>query len=153
MEQRSVVQDEQPVLSVEQLRTYMAGKKTAEAAQEQGFKKAQEAAKQHYIEQLDSFEITEANIARAMARIREAAQRGECELMLLRFPSDMCTDSGRAINNALPGWEHTLASLPLRVYEVWQKRFRDLGYHFAARVLDYPGGMPGDTGIFFTWKE
>jgi CBS domain-containing protein len=39
---------------------------------------------------------------------REAAARGEMELMLLQFPADLCTDRRRAVNAPLPDWPKTL---------------------------------------------
>jgi hypothetical protein len=27
------------------------------------------------------------------------------------------------------------------------------GFRLAARVLDFPGGMPGDIGLFLVWGE
>ena len=36
------------------------------------------------------------------AKLRAAAERGQTELMVMRFPNSLCTDKGRAINNADP---------------------------------------------------
>ena len=38
-----------------------------------------------------------------------AAKHGEKEFLLLRFPSDLCSDGGRMVDVAEPGWEQTLA--------------------------------------------
>src|ERR1700692_2337643 len=53
-------------------------------------------------------EVTQERLANFMRRVRSAAETGEHQILVLRFPSDMCTDRGRAINNASPGWEDTL---------------------------------------------
>ena len=48
--------------------------------------------------------------------VKGAAERGEREVLAIRFPSEYCTDHGRAINNFEPGWPDTLtgfASAPM----------------------------------------
>src|SRR5205085_6332696 len=37
-----------------------------------------------------------------------AAERGETHLQVFTFPSELCTDGGRAINNGDPHWPDTL---------------------------------------------
>src|SRR5947207_3023642 len=36
-----------------------------------------------------------------------AAERGETHLQVLTFPSELCVDGGRAINNGDPNWPET----------------------------------------------
>ena len=43
-----------------------------------------------------------------MRRARNAAKSGETEFELMRFPSQLCTDGGRAINVHEEGWQETL---------------------------------------------
>jgi len=82
---------------------------------------------------------------------RQAAERGEKETMLLRFPSDLCADGGRAINAPLPEWPKTLRGDAAEIYLRWERDLKPQGFHLAARVLDFPGGMPGDIGLFLVW--
>ena len=49
---------------------------------------------------LDSFQLTDAIIQSGLDRIRRAFKRGETELMFSSFPSNFCTDGGRAVINA-----------------------------------------------------
>jgi hypothetical protein len=44
-----------------------------------------------------------------------------------------------------------LQALVMLAYEAWRDHLRPLGFGLQARVLDYPGGMPGDIGLFLTW--
>lgn len=56
-------------------------------------------------------------------------------------------------------------SQPLRVTDLFAGRAAEAaeaqkkaelaagGFTFAARVIDYPGGVPGDAGIFIGWPE
>ena len=68
--------------------------------------------------------------------------------MALRFPSDWCTDKGRAINNFEP---KTLTGFAKRAYDYYEKELRPAGYRVRAQILDFPGGLPGDVGIFLSW--
>ena len=83
--------------------------------------------------------------------VRGAAERGEREVMVVRFPSTYCTDGGRAINNFEAGWENTLTGFAKRAYEFGHKELAPQGYKFRAQILDFPGGMPGDVGLFLRW--
>lgn len=83
--------------------------------------------------------------------VSEAAARGEHEIMVLRFPSDWCSDGGRAINNLQDEWAESLTGFAKELYDAYDARLRPLGYKIRAQVLDYPGGMPGDVGLFLGW--
>ena len=85
------------------------------------------------------------------AMVRGAAEAGKREVMALRFPSDWCTDKGRAINNFEPDWPETLTGFAKRGYEYYEKELRPAGYKVRAQIIDYPGGIPGDVGIFLSW--
>ena len=75
-----------------------------------------------------------------------AAERGEREVLALRFPSEYCTDGGRAINNFEPDWPKTLTGFAKRAYEFWQRELEPQGYKLRAQIMDFPGGVPGDVG-------
>jgi CBS domain-containing protein len=80
-----------------------------------------------------------------------AAEHGEKELLLLRFPSGLCGDGGRAINVPLPEWPASLRGEAADIYLRWERELKPRGFHLTARVLDFPGGMPGDIGLFLFW--
>jgi hypothetical protein len=82
---------------------------------------------------------------------REAAARGAVEFMLLRFPSDLCSDGGRSINAEDADWPATLRGEAAEVYLRWLHELKPHGFRLAAHVLDFPGGMPGDIGLFLMW--
>lgn len=86
-------------------------------------------------------------------RAREAAEHGDTEFMLLRFPSQLCSDRGRAINVAEPDWPTTLRGEPAEIYLRWEHDLKPRGFHLTARVLEFPGGVPGDIGLFLVWGE
>ena len=33
----------------------------------------------------------------------------------------------------------------------WEANLKPLGYTARARIVDYPGGKPGDVGLFLAW--
>jgi CBS domain-containing protein len=84
---------------------------------------------------------------------RQAAEHGLTELMLLRFPSQLCNDGGRAINAMELDWPATLRGEAAELYLRWERELKPNGFRLAARVLDFPGGMLGDIGLFLLWGE
>ncbi len=89
-----------------------------------------------------------------MAQAAKAAEHGEKQYLLLRFPSDVCTDDSRAINNPPnPAWPQTLRGEAADIYNRWHTALRPLGFDLSAQVLDFPGGKPGDVGLFLRWGE
>jgi hypothetical protein len=138
--------------SVQDLQGYMTQRRHAEEAQEEARRAAMEQTEKEQIKQLMTpIEINEERLANFMRRVRQAAEQGEHQILILRFPSSMCQDNGRAINNSLPGWEDTLVGVPQQILHVWHEHLKPLGFRLSAEVLDYPGGMPGDVGLFCRW--
>jgi hypothetical protein len=88
---------------------------------------------------------------RVSTALRAAAERGDNHLQVMTFPSELCSDGGRAINNGDPNWPKTLVGFAARAYEFYQKELQPHGYRLRAEILDFPGGMPGEVGITLTW--
>ena len=98
--------------------------------------------------------MTDAEWDDMLGRARKAAQRGEKEYLLLRFPSDLCTDDSRAINNPPnAAWPETLRGQAAEIYQRWYTTLKPQGFGMSAYVLDFPGGQPGDVGLFLRWDE
>ncbi len=90
-------------------------------------------------------------IARAIKIIERAVSNHLTEVQVHRFPNQLCTDRGRAINQQEPGWEKTLTGRPKEIYDLWDKYFRPRGYKLRVQIVDFPGGMPGDVGMTLSW--
>ena len=90
-------------------------------------------------------------IRRAIAVIDRAVSNGLTEIQVYRFPNQLCTDRGRAINQQEPGWETTLTGIPKEIYELWDRHFRARGYSLRAEIVSFPNGMPGDVGMTLKW--
>jgi hypothetical protein len=120
---------------------------------------------------LNNFRLTDEIVESGLNRIKRAFERGESELMISSFPSTFCTDDGRAIINAgvppinkptkeesarqaeEPDWLLTLPAGVHQVYDYWKQHLKPGGFGFSARIINYPGGKPGDVGLFFTWPK
>jgi len=70
----------------------------------------------------------------------------------MRFPNQLCTDRGRAINQREQGWQETLTGLPKELYLFWEKHLKSHGYKLGYQIVDFPGGMPGDVGVTLSWN-
>ena len=120
---------------------------------------------------LDNFKLTDEVIQSGLDRIRRAFERGETELMITSFPSDFCTDGGRAVMNAgappinkpskeeverqaeSPEWLAILPAGVRLVFDYWKENLKAGGVKFSTRIVNYPGGKPGDMGLFFSWPK
>jgi hypothetical protein len=128
----------------------------AEAAKADERKRATAAAEAEKKALIESFQkvpslSVEEKIDRAAAIIERAVKSGQIEVEVLRFPNELCTDRGRAINQAEPGWENTLTGIPKDMYQFWNEHLRPRGYKARFQMIDFPGGMPGDIAIFLSW--
>ena len=88
-----------------------------------------------------------------MTHARVAAAHGGKEMELLRFPSELCSDGGRKINNADPAWADTLRGEAAEVHARWVRELKAAGFGLAARVIDYPHGMPGNIALVLGWEN
>jgi len=81
----------------------------------------------------------------------DAAGQGLKEHLLLRFPGDVCSDGGRAINQGEDDWPATLKGEPAEIYLRWKAELEPRGFRLKARTLEYIDGFPGDAGLFLNW--
>ena len=130
-------------LSADDLRNYMREMRLARSEGEWAKLDKEAQAKKRFIEALKQpIEVTEEKIRMVVSRMKLMAADGKSELMIMRFPSELCTDRGRKVNQAEPGWEDTLIGVPRQVFECWRDRLKPLGYRMTATILDFPGGRP-----------
>jgi hypothetical protein len=104
-------------------------------------------ARQDFMEQ----ELRPEAIERFNGWVRRAAEQGRSEIEIMRFPSQYCTDHGRAINNLEAGWPDTLTGVARRVYDAYAQNLQGQGYKIRAQILNYPDGGLGEVGIFIGW--
>jgi hypothetical protein len=126
----------------------------AEEAQKQARMRAEaEAEKKALIDQLSkpSGISDEEAIGRGLKIIDRAMKNRMTEVEVFRFPNQLCTDKGRAINQQEAGWEKTLTGAPKEIYHLWERYFRPRGYKLKVQIVDFPGGLPGDIGMTLGW--
>lgn len=117
-------------------------------------KKEADAERQAFIDQLSkpSGVSDEEGIRRAVRMIQRATDKGMTSVQVYRFPNLLCTDRGRAINQGEKGWEKTLTGIPLEIFQLWNKYFRDKGYKLKAEIVEFPDGIPGDVAMSLSWE-
>jgi len=84
---------------------------------------------------------------------RKMAEHGEKEVIILRFPNELCVDGGRLINIADPEWPGTLRGEAAELYLRWERDLKAEGFKLSAHVLEFPDGKPGNIGLFLVWGE
>jgi len=135
------------------MRKEIATTEAEKAAAEMRKHEDAEAEKKALIDQLSkpSGVSDEEGIRRGASIIRRAVSAGLTEVQVYRFPNQLCTDHGRAINQMEKGWEQTLTGVPKEIYTLWHNHFRPRGYKLKVQIVDFPNGMPGDVGMFLAW--
>jgi hypothetical protein len=142
------------LLSVKELQAKIAQAEADKASVALRHQQAEEAEKKALLDRLSKPSgLTDDEVAeKASIIINRAVENGLMVVQVFRFPHHLCTDNGRAINQAEPGWENTLSGIPKEIFEFWKRRLQPEGYHIRYEVIDYPGGMPGDIGITLSWQ-
>jgi len=95
--------------------------------------------------------IDDANWHSMLDNAKEAAAQGKKESMVLRFPNQLCSDGGRAINVGDHGWVDTLRGEAAEIYLRWERELKPQGFRLSVRTVEYPNGFPGDIGMFLVW--
>jgi hypothetical protein len=141
------------LLTVKELQAKIAAAEGAKASAALKAMQAEEAEKHALLDRLSkpSGLSDDEVMEKASIIINRAVENGMMSVQVFRFPHSLCTDNGRAINQAEAGWEKTLTGIPREIYEFWKRQLQPRGYHIRYEVIDYPGGMPGDIGIFLSW--
>jgi hypothetical protein len=117
-------------------------------------REAREAAKENLTKLADDFlrnQVSEAEIATVRRLVANAVKDGKLEAMVYSFPSDLCTDKGRAINSGDPNWPKTLQGKAKEMYDRYQTIGKPAGYKLKAMIINFPNDMPGDVGFFLNW--
>lgn len=140
------------LMSVDALKHYVAEVEMARAKQSlAAYNKAYEK-QQELLRHLKSdAPIDEATLRAFLMRLKTVAATGADRIMIGRFPSELCTDHGRAINQGEAGWPETLQGLPRQAYLTWKDKLQPLGYKLEVMIVEWPNGLPGDIGMYLTW--
>ena len=142
------------ILSAKELMAKIAKVEGEKASKVMKAHEAAEAEKQELLDRLTrpSGLSDDEVMEKAAIIVNRAVESGMTSVQVFRFPNHICTDNGRAINQVEDGWEQTLTGVPKEIYDFWQRQLKPRGYHMRFEIIDYPGGMPGDVGIFLSWR-
>jgi hypothetical protein len=140
-----------PPMTAEQLRMALLEQQMAEADKERKAKAEEEKQHSTFVTDFLGSHVTENEVAIVRRLVMNAVRDGKYEAMVYSFPSDLCTDSGRAINSADPDWPDTLQGKAKEFFERYQEFGKPQGYKLKAMIINFPGGIPGDVGFFLNW--
>ena len=133
------------LITPEQLRRIAEEKEMAQLREALEKKRKADEERHHLHDAFMAEELLPDVFERASRIVKGAAERGEREVLAIRFPSEYCTDGGRAINNFEPNWPETLTGFGKRAHEFFLKELQPKGYKVRAQIMDFPGGVPGDV--------
>jgi hypothetical protein len=132
-------------------------KKRAEEVERQKLREAMEALKKKQSQEDDTHsafmneDVHPEWRERLNRAINAAVERGQSEVLVMRFPAAWTNDKGRAINNFEAGWADTLTGRAARARDVYKTELEPMGYKIKAQILNFPGGMPGEVGLYLCW--
>jgi hypothetical protein len=137
--------------TADELRMAILSKEMAEIEKQEKLKEQRNKQLTEFTESFLTEHITEDERAMIKKLVMNAVANGKFEAMVYSFPSDLCTDSGRAINNRLAHWPETLRGKAKELYERYLTVAKPQGFSLKATIINFPGGMPGDVGFFLNW--
>lgn len=144
--------DKAPPLSAEQLRMTLLKQELEKVELEEKKRKVEEKKIADFTEDFLGGHVTNNEIALVRRLVMNAARDGKFEALVYSFPSDLCTDGGRAINSADPNWPKTLQGKAKEFYRRYQEFGKPQGYKLKAMIVNFPGGILGDVGLFISWE-
>jgi hypothetical protein len=153
MEQRMTSNLDASLPSAKELMGRIALAEAEEAEKQVRARTEAEAEKKALIDQLSkpSGISEDEAIRRGMVIIERATKNRMTEVEVFRFPNQLCTDKGRAINQQEHGWEKTLTGSPKEIFQLWEKYFRPRGYKLRVQIVNFPDGLPGDIAMTLSW--
>jgi len=138
-------------ISADELRMSILKKEMDKMDVERKVREAEQAKLTAFTDDFLHKHVSADEIAMVRRLVANAVKDGKMEAMVYSFPSDLCTDSGRAINNGEPNWPETLQGKAKEFFDRYQEFGKPGGYKLKAMVINFPGGVPGDIGFFLNW--
>ncbi|HEY6732190.1 MAG TPA: CBS domain-containing protein, partial [Roseiarcus sp.] len=118
----------------------------------QAFKREAQLKREQEIRALLDQRVSGDQWSKILDQAKLAARSGEQEFLMLRFPSDLCSDGGRKIDVAEQGWEGTLRGEAADLYSRWRMELKPQGFGLSARIVSYEEGIIGDIALYLTWE-
>jgi len=137
--------------TAEELRMMIIEQQMAKLDSGSEARRREEEARAKFFEDFMQGELTDTEIGAIRNLVMNAVKSGQLEALIYSFPSTLCTDGGRAINNAEPDWPSTLQGKAKQLLDKYEAVARPAGYQLKAQIINFPGGVPGDVGLFLSW--
>lgn len=137
--------------SAEQLRLALLKEQMAEVDKQEKLRARENEELTKFTNSFLKDQVNDDEIAMVRRLVMNAVKNGKYEALVYSFPSDLCTDSGRAINSSDPQWTETLQGKAKQFYQRYLDIGKPQGYKLKAMVINVPGGVPGDIGLFLNW--
>ncbi|NTS33281.1 histidine kinase [Phyllobacterium sp. BT25] len=137
--------------SATELRQEVKKRESEETKKQAKAKSVQEQKIADFAEDFLKNHVGEADILAVRRAVAAAVENGKFEAMVYTFSSDLCSDSGRAINSGDKSWPETLQGKAKEFYDRYQKFGKPQGFRLKAMIISFPNGMPGDVGFFLNW--
>ena len=138
-------------ISAEQLRMTLLKEQMEVLAKEEQLRARKKEELEKFTDSFMKEHVSDEELAMVRRIILDAVKNGKYEAMVYSFPSDLCTDSGRAINSGDPQWTDTLLGKAKELYERYVNLAKPQGYKLKAMIVTFPDGIPGDVGFFLNW--
>ena len=152
------LQDERPsggpvagAVTAKQFRDLAARAEAQELAQREEARRRALETQNKLIEELADRRLSDRAWSDMLAGARRAAAAGLNECVLMQFPARLCADGGRAINAPDPRWPRSLRGEPRDILERWRHELEPAGFGLAARIVNFPDGVPGDAALILSW--
>jgi hypothetical protein len=139
-------------LSAEAFRDAVRAFKAESQDHKQTFKREAQLERERQIKALLDQHLSSDQWSKMLDQAKLAAGNGEQEFLMLRFPSDLCSDGGRKIDVAEDDWEATLRGEAAELYSRWHAELKPRGFGLSAQIVSYEDGIMGDIGLLLTWK-
>ena len=140
-----------PPISAKELRVQLLQQQMQEMEKERKLRDLKQQELMKFTDEFIHKHVTPEEIAMVRNLVENAVRNGKFEAMVYSFPSDLCTDSGRAINSGDKDWPQTLQGKAKEFFERYQRFGKPQGYKLKAMIINFPGGVPGDVGLFLNW--
>ena len=141
-----------PVPTADELRMQLLEKEMEKAEKARKAREAEQASLANFTDDFLKNQVSNAEINMVRRLVTNAVKDGKFEAMVYSFPSSLCTDGGRAINNSDPDWPNTLQGKAKEFFDRYQQFGKPAGYRLKAMIINFPGGIPGDVGFFLDWS-
>jgi hypothetical protein len=138
--------------SASDLRMVLLEEQLAESKKREQQKQREQKKLTDFTENFLKEQVTEGEIAVVRRLVMNAVKEGKYEALVYSFPSNLCTDGGRAINSNDPEWTETLLGKAKEFYGRYLKYGKPQGFKLKAMIINFPGGIPGDVGFFLNWS-